>query len=74
MEILERKVGKIFEFQGQQLKVKKTMTQEEDECHGCFFDLKGALCCLKSIREIIGKCSKYEREDNKNVIFVKVEE
>lgn len=61
---MERAMGEIFEFEGKKFKV-----VEGETCTGCAFKPKNE--CM-SIRNCLtrGKCN--QREDDKNVIFVKI--
>lgn len=63
---MERKIGEVFEFGNIKLKVVLG-----EMCNGCHFEGK----CKRSIVNVrIGECSKNERKDKKNVIFVKYEQ
>ena len=64
---MERKIGETFEFEGKTLQVKETSRYS---CDGCFFNGH----CEHSSNLIIGLCEKDQREDEKDVIFVEVQE
>ncbi|OYP67042.1 hypothetical protein [Prevotella sp. P2-180] len=64
---MERKIGEVFECEGKKLQVKESHCHS---CDGCFF--KGH--CEHSSNPIIGLCEKDQREDEKDVIFVEVQE
>lgn len=64
---MERKIGETFEFEGKKLQVKKS---HRYSCDGCFFNGH----CEHSSNPIIGLCEKDQREDEKDVIFVEVQE
>ena len=66
MELIERKIGETFEFEGKKIEVKAASS---DECDGCFFNTK---CTLKS-RKLSGECDRDWRNDRKSVIFVEVQ-
>ena len=63
MELIERKIGETFEFEGKKIEVKAASS---DECDGCFFNTK---CTLKS-KKLSGECDRDWRNDRKSVIFV----
>ena len=62
---MERKVGEVFDYNGVTL-----ITIENNSCEGCFFN-DGNICTRET--ELIF-CSAGYRNDNKNVIFKKMEE
>ena len=64
---MERKIGETFEFEGKKLQVKES---HRYSCDGCFFNGH----CEHSSNPIIGLCEKDQREDEKDVIFVEVQE
>ena len=64
---MERKIGETFEFEGKKLQVKEI---NRYSCDGCFFNGH----CEHSSNPIIGICEKDQREDEKDVIFVEVQE
>ena len=66
MEIIEREIGEIFEFEGKKIEVKAT---SNNECDGCFFNMR----CSSEIMELSGECDGNCRIDEKNVIFVEVQ-
>lgn len=67
MEKKEFKVGEVFNFEDVKLKVE--ISEHDGGCWGCYFyvrnDCNDKLC--------ICPCSRFDRKDNKNVIFVKEE-
>ena len=63
MELIERKIGETFEYEGKKIEVKAASS---DECDGCFFNTK---CTLKS-KKLSGECDRDWRNDRKSVIFV----
>ena len=64
---MERKIGETFEYEGKKLQVKES---HRYSCDGCFFNGH----CEHSSNPIIGLCEKDQREDEKDVIFVEVQE
>lgn len=66
---MERKIGEVFEYEGEKLKVVDAET--EKDCRNCFFYND---CCCSKIERITGECIKSNRTDNKPVIFVEVKE
>lgn len=64
---MERKIGETFDFEGKTLQVKES---ERVCCDGCFFDGK----CYSLRLEVAGHCKAVNRVDNKEVIFVEVQE
>ena len=64
---MERKIGDTFEFERKKLQVKES---HRYSCDGCFFNGH----CEHSSNPIIGLCEKDQREDEKDVIFVEVQE
>ena len=65
----EFKIGETFQCGLVKLRVE---TPESGLCKGCFFGSRSYDC--GSIINLTGSCYFDEREDNTNVIFVKVEE
>lgn len=63
---ITRPLGEIFEVKGIKLKVVKHKT-----CEGCYFE--GIAECL-NYRGNTGYCGKLVRDDNRNVIFKRIEE
>ena len=63
---MERKIGEIFEYEGEKLKVIKAGTA----CDGCYF--KGKSCDNRNY-DITGICG-WTRKDNQSVRFIKVTE
>ena len=66
-EVKERKIGEVFELEGKKLQVRES---HRYSCDGCFFNGH----CEHSSNPIIGLCEKDQREDEKDVIFVEVQE
>lgn len=66
MELIERKIGETFEYEGKKIEVKAASS---DECDGCFFNTK---CTLKS-KKLSGECDRDWRNDRKSVIFVEMQ-
>ena len=64
---MERKIGETFEYEGHKLRV---VEGGRYSCDGCFFNGH----CEHSSNPIIGLCEKDQREDEKDVIFVEVQE
>ena len=64
---MERKIGEVFEFEGKKLQVRES---HRYSCDGCFFNGH----CEHSSNPIIGLCEKDQREDEKDVIFVEIQE
>ena len=64
---MEIKIGETFDFEGKTLQVKES---ERVCCDGCFFDGK----CYSLRQEVAGHCEAVKRGDNKEVIFVEVQE
>ena len=64
---MERKIGEVFELEGKKLQVRES---HRYSCDGCFFNGH----CEHSSNPIIGLCEKDQREDEKDVIFVEVQE
>ena len=64
---MERKVGEVFKFEGIVLKV---IELYDPDCEGCHF--QDTNCHNK--KSIIGKCTSHCREDDREVMFIKVEE
>lgn len=64
----EFKVGEVFQFGLVKLRV---VEEDENSCLRCFFN--GTYLCGNTSK-LIGSCYDDEREDETNVVFVKVEE
>ena len=64
---MERKIGETFEYEGKTFRVKE---DENYGCHGCFFYKR----CTLSVIKMAGQCDPDCREDNKDVVFVEVQE
>ncbi len=66
---MERKINETFNYNGKKLKV---VESKVDYCDNCFlFNFND--CCIEP-NTICGACSKFNRYDNKSVIFVEVKE
>lgn len=72
-EFAELKVGKEFTLGSKKMIVKKTMG-EPDPCVECFFYDLECNCDQLQKNNIIPRCSAWNREDNKSVIFKEIEE
>ena len=64
---MERKIGETFEYEGKELQVKGSACSS---CNGCFFEGR----CSSLRKEVTGHCQFEYRTDNKEVIFVEVQE
>ena len=64
---MERKIGETFEYEGKTFRVKEN---ENYGCHSCFFYKR----CTLSVIKMAGQCDPDCREDNKDVVFVEVQE
>lgn len=64
---MEKKIGEIFSYNGQLIKVIKS---KPDDCEGCAFHNRAE--CAASLTEI-GSCSGNYRSDGKFVKFLSVE-
>lgn len=60
-----RPIGEIFEYGKVKLQVVENKT-----CEGCYLDGKD---CWKSYQDNAGTCYGKHREDNKNVIFKRID-
>ena len=67
MEIIEREIGEIFEFEGKKIEVKLSSAAI---CEGCILDGK----CTRDNKSITGVCEGTKRNDNTEVIFAEVQE
>ena len=63
---MKRAIGEVFDYNGVTL-----VTIENNGCKGCFFN--NNTCAISSKKAEIGFCSAGYRNDNKNVIFKKME-
>lgn len=68
----EFKVGEVFQFGFAKLKVEKSDAKPCDQCESCFMYDYVYNCEL--FIDIIGSCEAKHREDNTDIIFVKVED
>ena len=64
---MERPVGEQFEYNGVTLEV-----VEHQDCLGCYFHKNYIRCNNTTIREAIGACEDFKRNDLKNIIFKEV--
>lgn len=64
----EFKVGKVFQCG----LVKLRCEEDQGVCFGCVFNNNNLLC--EELIFLTGPCSSENKEDNKNVVFVKVED
>ena len=67
---MERKIGEIFIYDGVTLEVAML---KNGLCKGCYFYGGYIKCQNREVRNTIGSCSPFSRNDVKNVIFKKVE-
>ena len=65
---MERDVGDQFEYNGVTLEV-----VEHKDCLGCYFHKNYIRCNNTTIRETIGACEDFKRNDLKNIIFKEAE-
>ena len=70
-KVMERAIGEIFDFNGVKLQVKDT--GHEASCNGCYFNR--SICTNNKKHSInqTGECFQPGRTDDRNVIFVEVE-
>ena len=61
---MERPVGEKFVYNGVTLEV-----VEHQDCLGCYFHKNYIRCNNTTIREAIGACEDFKRNDLKNIIF-----
>lgn len=66
--MIDRNIGEVFTYDMLKLSV-----VESDFCRDCFFFIPEENECTAKL-DIIGKCSSFDRADEKSVIFVKVGE
>ena len=64
---MERKISEVFEFKGKTFRVKE---DKDNSCRGCAFNNR----CTTSVKAMAGKCAHDSRVDNKNVVFVEVQD
>ena len=64
---MERPVGEQFDYNGVTLEV-----LEHQDCLGCYFHKNYIRCNNVTIRETIGACEDFKRNDLKNIIFKEV--
>lgn len=67
VEVKERKIGEVFDYEGKKLKVVKA----EIRCGNCFF-YKNSGCTR--INRTTGECKSSKRSDNESVVFVEITE
>lgn len=65
---MERKIGEVFKFEGQWLKVQEEEKGIDNLCEGCFLEKKD---CAR-FRSFIGECTRSKRSDEKGVVFVDI--
>ena len=63
---MERKIGEIFEYDGNKLRVEAC---ENSECSNCYF----AELCPNIDLDIVGNCESTDRQDKSNVKFIAIE-
>ena len=61
---MERPIGDKFDYEGVTLEV-----VNHQDCLGCYFYEHYIRCNNTIIREAIGACEAFKRNDNKNIIF-----
>ena len=64
---MERGIGDQFEYNGVTLEV-----VEHQDCLGCYFYKHYIRCNNTAIRETLGACEDFKRNDLKNIIFKEV--
>lgn len=67
MELIERKIGETFDYNGRKLKV---IESKSNGCDGCFFDEQHIPCS----KNTLGYCGSEFRTDKKEIIFVETTE
>ncbi len=60
---MERVIGEVFQYDSVKLRVVKNW---KNKCNGCYFENKHI--CSK-YRDLLGYCSSFCRDDNRDVIF-----
>lgn len=68
---MNRKIGETFNFKGVSLQV---MESRDGSCERCFFWTHEFPCRDEDDRNITGQCVDFRRIDQKDVVFVKVED
>lgn len=63
-------VGEEFQFGLVRLKCEKA--DDEDACKGCFFNEYNYNTCML-LDNFLGSCGRKRRDDNNNVIFIKID-
>ena len=63
---MERKIGEIFEYDGNKLRVEAC---ENSNCSNCYFE---ELCPNINL-DIVGNCESTDRQDKSNVKFIAIE-
>ena len=61
---MERPIGEKFDYEGVTLEV-----VNHQDCLGCYFYEHYIRCNNTTIREAIGACEDFKRNDLKNIIF-----
>ena len=72
--MLVRKIGDIFEYNGEKYQVSKCLNGELDplgSCNGCAFKCDSTVDCI--VPDIAGMCSEYSMCRDEDVIFIKLE-
>ena len=67
---MERKIGEQFDYDGVTLEVARL---KNGLCKGCYFYGVYINCKNREVRNTIGYCSPFCRNDGNNVIFEEVE-
>lgn len=70
---MERKIGEIFEYNGEWYQCVECTHGIVDVCKGCSFYTTEGLCSQGINDNILGHCGHIYRVDDKNVIFKKLE-
>lgn len=70
MKTRDYKVGEVFQFRDIKL---KCVEGHPLSCKGCIFENCDTQTCV-SMEEFVGQCVPLFREDQKKVMFIKVEE
>ena len=65
---MERQLGEKFDYHGVTLKVVKDKGRG---CEGCYFGANTSSCSYE-VRDVIGPCGEYTRNDGLAVIFKKL--
>ena len=69
-DFITRPIGEKFDYEGDMLEV---AMMKNGLCKGCYFYGGYINCKNREVRNTIGYCSPFSRNDGKNVIFKDVE-